>query len=69
MEMPNVRGLQLVVAAAADYDHLQWSIPTVIGPLALIKVNEMVGFDESTGPGPTQPVEQYLVVQHQIFLG
>lgn len=60
-------GLQLVVAAAADYDRLQWSVPTVIGPLTLIKVNEMLGFDEMTGPGPTQRVEQYPVVQNQIF--
>ena len=53
------RGLQLATAAAADSGRLLWNVPTIISPLPLIKMIDMLGFEDSK-PGPSARAEQSL---------
>ncbi|CAK9069269.1 FO synthase subunit 1, partial [Durusdinium trenchii] len=61
------RGLQLATAAAADSGRLLWNVPTIISPLPLIKMIDMLGFEDSK-PGPSARAEQKGVGAHTKIL-
>jgi hypothetical protein len=52
--------MQSCMACFSDGDKLLWQPPSVVGPLPLIRINEMRGYDSETRPGPTARAEQLL---------
>ena len=52
--------LQSCVAVYVDSKTFPWSLPILIGPLELIRVSDMLGYDEVNRPGVTARAEQTL---------
>ena len=52
--------LQSCVAVYVDAKSLPWSLPILIGPVELVRVSDMLGYDEVNRPGVTARTEQTL---------
>ena len=48
------------MAVYVDSKTFPWSLPILIGPLELIRVSDMLGYDEVNRPGVTARAEQTL---------
>ncbi|CAK9013327.1 unnamed protein product [Durusdinium trenchii] len=53
-------GVQTCVAVCQDPKASPWSLPMSIGPLSLVKVSDMLGYDPDSRPGATARAEQML---------
>ena len=51
-------GVQTCLFVTADQATTSWQSPQVIGPIPLIRVRDMVGFDSENRPGATARAEQ-----------
>ena len=52
--------LQQCVAVSIDAKNPPWTPPLLVGPLELIRVSDMLGYDEMNRPGATARAEQTL---------
>ena len=55
-------GCQTCLVLCSDIRSTPWTVPSAIGPMKLIKVNEMIGYDPDSRPGATARAEQILVL-------
>ncbi|CAK8996456.1 unnamed protein product [Durusdinium trenchii] len=51
-------GCQTCLVLCSDIRSTPWTVPSAIGPMKLIKVNEMIGYDPDSRPGATARAEQ-----------
>ncbi|CAK8999970.1 FO synthase subunit 1 [Durusdinium trenchii] len=61
------RVVQDVIAASAESVPSSWNVPSVIGPLPMIKTQDMLGFEDAR-PGPTARAEQKGIPCHSKIL-
>lgn len=55
-------GCQTCLVLCSDIRSTPWTVPSAIGPMKLIKVNEMIGYDPDSRPGATARAEQILAL-------
>eukprot|EP00438_Fugacium_kawagutii_P025218 Skav218922 [mRNA] locus=scaffold2606:202536:209042:- [translate_table: standard] len=59
------RAMQSCLSCYSDGERLLWRPPAVIGPMPLVKISEMRGYDAESRPGPTARTEQKGIPVHQ----
>ena len=62
------QGVHPAVAMRADPRLCPWTPPDMIGPIPLVRVSDMAGYDPDSRPGATARVEQSLGCSSQVFL-
>ena len=61
------QGIHPAIALCSDPKCSPWTPPDMIGPIPLVRVSEMVGYDPDSRPGATARVEQSLSCNMQVL--
>ena len=62
------QGIHPAMSVTVDARSSPWTCPDMIGPVALVRVSDMIGYDPDSRPGATARVEQSFSSEFDIFL-